>query len=89
METARKIEFEVVQQIEVLREFAAGILADLDRYIEKKEMEDGKEEPFVMQIKDALVDEYDGIYDIRSMKEAMIVRGKLQIINDSLKKVGK
>lgn len=88
METARKIEFEVVQQMEVLREFAADILADLDRYIEK-EMEEGKEEPFVMQIKDTLVDEYDGIYNIRSMKEAMIVRGKLQIINDSLKKVGK
>lgn len=83
----KKIDFEVVQQIEVLREFAAGVLADLRRYMEKENIDSENNENLIAVMYDTVVDEYDAVYNIRSMKEAMIARGKLQIINESLKKV--
>ena len=83
----KKIDFEVVQQIEVLREFAAGVLADLRCYMEKENIDSENNENLIAVMYDTVVDEYDAVYNIRSMKEAMIARGKLQIINESLKKV--
>lgn len=77
-------DYEVVKEIEVLREFAAGICADLFRYKEKNGNSD-----FVDVISDEVCNLYNGVYEIETLKEAYIVRGKLQMVNETLKKLNK
>lgn len=82
---AKKVDFEVIQQIEVLREFAAGVLADMRRYMEKENIDIKNNENLIVAMYGRVEDLYDAVYDIKSMKDAMIARGKLQIVNESLK----
>lgn len=74
-------DYEVVKEIEMLREFAAGICADLIRYKENNE-----NDKLVDVISDEVRELYNGVYEINTLKEAYIVRGKLQMVNESLKK---
>ena len=75
-------DYEVVKEIEVLREFAAGICADIIRY-----QDTNSNDKFINVIADEVRDLYNGVYEINSLKDAYIVRGKLQIVNESLKKL--
>lgn len=75
-------DYEVVKEIEVLREFAAGICADLIRY-----RENNAEDKFADVISDEVCKLYNGVYKIDTLKEAYIVRGKLQMVNEALKRL--
>lgn len=75
-------DYEVIKEIEVLREFAAGVCADLIRYKEKN-----AEDKLVDAIQDEVERLYNGVYNIDTLKEAYIVRGKLQMVNEALKKL--
>lgn len=75
-------DYEVVKEIEVLREFAAGICADLRRYIKKKPMDD-----FAVSLQEEVEKIYRNVYGLDNLKDAYIVRGKLQIVNETLKKI--
>lgn len=72
------VDYEITKEIEILREFAAGICADLIRYKEKN-----AEDKLVDAISSEVQDLYNGVYKIDTMKEAYIVRGKLQMVTDS------
>mgnify|MGYP000859287567 CR=1 FL=1 len=74
-------DYEVIKEIEVLREFAAGIRADLRRYIDKNPMDN-----FAVSLKEEVEKIYLNVYD--NLKDAYIVRGKLQMVNETLKKLG-
>lgn len=76
------VDYEVIKEIEVLREFAAGICADLIRY-----REDNADDKLVEAIAGEVQDLYNGVYKIDTLKEAYIVRGKLQMVNESLKRL--
>lgn len=76
-------DYEVIKEIEVLREFAAGLCADLRRYIEKN-----PDDKMVNAILEEVENVYTGVYDIDTLKEAYIARGKLQIVNTALKNIG-
>lgn len=75
-------DYEVVKEIEVLREFAAGICADLIRY-----KENNPDDKFAEAISDEVCKLYNGVYKIDTLKQAYIVRGKLQMVNETLKKL--
>ena len=75
-------DYEVVKEIEVLREFAAGICADLRRYIDKKPMD-----AFAANLKDEVEKIYREVYELETLKDAYIIRGKLQMVNETLKKL--
>ncbi len=73
-------DYEVVKEIEVLREFAAGIRADLRRYIDKNPMDN-----FAVNLKEEVEKIYLNVYELDNLKAAYIVRGKLQMVNETLK----
>ena len=75
-------DYEVVKEIEVLREFAAGICADLIRY-----KENNPDDKFAEAVSDEFCKLYNGVYKIDTLKQAYIVRGKLQMVNETLKKL--
>lgn len=75
-------DYEVIKEIEVLREFAAGIRADLRRYIDKKPMDN-----FAISLKEEVEKIYRNVYELDNLKDAYIVRGKLQMVNETLKKL--
>ena len=75
-------DYEVIKEIEVLREFAAGIRADLRRYKEKN-----PDDKFAEAVSDEVCKLYNGVYQIDTLKQAYIVRGKLQMVNDTLKRL--
>ena len=75
-------DYEVVKEIEVLREFAAGICADLRRYIDKKPTDD-----FAISLREEVEKIYRNVYELNTLKDAYVVRGKLQIVNEILKKL--
>ena len=74
----------VAEQISVLSQFSADLLADLHRYIAKSNTTTIA--PFVFQVYSQLIDIHNNIYNIKTLNEALITRGKLQIIHDCLKK---
>ena len=76
-------DYEVIKEIEVLREFAAGIRADLRRYSDKIPMDN-----FAVNIKEKVEKIYLNVYELDNLKDAYIVRGKLQMVNETLKKLG-
>ena len=76
-------DYEVIKEIEVLREFAAGIRADLRRYIDKNPMDN-----FAVSLKEEVEKIYLNVYELDNLKDAYIVRGKLQMVNETLKKLG-
>lgn len=75
-------DYEVIKEIEVLREFAANLCADLRRY-----MEENSEDKMANAMLEEVENVYTGVYDIDTLKEAYIARGKLQIVNIALKKL--
>ena len=75
-------DYEVIKEIEVLREFAAGIRADLRRYLDKNPMDN-----FAASLKEEVEKIYRNVYELDNLKNAYIVRGKLQIVNETLKKL--
>ena len=87
MKVEDKVDYKVIQQIEVLREFSSGILADIERYIRKNNIDREDNTNFMIIIKKKVVDLWGGVYSIKTMKEAYIVRGKLQIINEVIKEL--
>ena len=79
-----QIDHAVCTQIPVLRQFAADLLADLHRYIDHSNL--APSDRFIFQVYSQLVTIYDNIYNITTLKEALITRGKLQFIHACLKK---
>ena len=75
-------DYEVIKEIEVLREFAANLCAYLRRY-----MEENSEDKMANAMLEEVENVYTGVYDIDTLKEAYIARGKLEIINIALKKL--
>lgn len=71
------VDFKVIQEIEVLREFAAGIIADIFRCIENTDNSN-----LLTSLKNEAISIYRNVYFISSMEQAYIARGKLQIINE-------
>ena len=78
------IDHAVAEQIPALRQFSADLLADLHRYITKGNTT--VSDHFVFQVYSQLLTTYDNIYCIKTLKEALIIRGRLQFIHDCLKK---
>lgn len=77
------IPYEVIEEIEILREFAFGIIADI---INIKENEnDNSIIKFLTEIEDYVSNLYSNMFKIFTLKEAYICRGKLQAINEILK----
>ncbi len=76
------VDYEVVKEIEVLREFSAGICADLRRYINTKPTDE-----FAIKLKEEVEKIYSDVYELETLKDAYIVRGKLQMVNETLKKL--
>ena len=87
MKVEDKVDYKVIQQIEVLREFSSGILADISRYINENNIDRQDTTNLMVVIDKIVTDIWDGVYSIKTMKEAYIVRGKLQIINEVIKEL--
>jgi hypothetical protein len=77
------VDYSVIEEIEVLREFSSGLLADLWRYKEKQKVSN----ELIDKIEEEVIDIYNGVLKINTLKEAYITRGKLMIVNESLKKL--
>lgn len=87
MENRTKVDYEVIQQIEVLREFASGILADITRYINENNINRDDKTNMMVIIDEKVTKIWDDVYSIKTLKEAYIVRGKLQIIDETIKEL--
>ena len=71
--SVEKVVYEVIEQIEVLREYASGILGDIYRVREKNP------DPLLEELEKSVGKLRNNVYCIESMKEAYILRGKLQM----------
>lgn len=78
-------DYEVIKEIDVLREFAAVLCADMLRYIDKNKIDKDNTNDLVVALYNKVWKIYNDIFSIDSLKEAYIVRGKLQIINEAIK----
>lgn len=77
--------YEVIEEIEILREFAFGISADISRAI-KKEKTLGNSTQILEILNSEIIDIYNNIFKIETLEDANICCGKLQIVNESIKK---
>lgn len=76
--------FEITQEITILSQAASDVLADLIRYMNDKD--DLDELVVVIRRKIAIL--RDDIYSIKTLEQAMNVRGRIQIIAECLKELG-
>lgn len=77
--SVEKVEYEVIEQIEVLREYASGILGDVYRLYEKNP------NPVLKELEKCVGKLRNSVYGIENMKEAYILRGKLQMAAELVK----
>lgn len=89
MKSENKVDYKVIQQIEVLREFASGILADISRHINENNINRDDKTNLMIVIDEKVTEIWDDVYSIKTLKDAYIVRGKLQIINEVMKELTK
>lgn len=87
MKNRIKVDYEVIEQIEVLREFASGILANITRCINEKNINRDDKTNMMVIIDEKITKIWDEVYSIKTLKEAYIVRGKLQIIDETIKEL--
>lgn len=80
------IDYKIIEEIELLRESAAGILAEIHRYAKAKESDGTAERNILRAMEQEVSEIYRGLLDIQTMDEALILRGKLQMANQIMKK---
>ena len=87
MEKTLKFDYNVTRELEVLREFSAGILAGLRRYMKKQNISLDNNKDFSVIMYNNVLATYNNVYRIRTLEDAYVARGKLQIINEGLKEL--
>ena len=87
MEKTLKFDYNVTRELEVLREFSAGVLAGLRRYMKKQNISLDNNKDFSVIMYNNVLATYNNVYRIRTLEDAYVARGKLQIINEGLKEL--
>lgn len=83
MDNIEKNNFKITQEITVLSQMTADVLASLRHYLRKTGDVDG----FIAHIYKNIVMLQNSIYGIKTHEEAMVTMGKLQIISESLEEL--
>ena len=78
--------YEVIEEIDVLREFAFGLMADVDRVIDDKKVDEECIKLLRFVSKEVL-NMYHSIFKIKTLKDAYVCRGKLQMVNSMIKEL--
>lgn len=77
--------YEVIEEIEILREYAFGIISDIVNINEKGQSN------FISKllkgVKDSVSDLYNEIFRINTLKDIYICRGKLQAFDEIVKSI--
>ena len=83
------VDFEVIQRIEVLNEVCAGVIADFDRELEKRNIDITDKTNPVVVLYWQLVILKNSILSKNSMEELQDVRSQLIFIDQYVKKLGR
>lgn len=82
--------YETTLNKEVIREVSAGILSDLDRYIEEKQIKEDSND-LILGIRKKVLYIYKNIYGNKiynSMNDILEIKGQLKMINELLMDIG-
>ena len=78
--------YEVIEEIEILREFAFGLMTDVDRVIDEKKVDEDCIK-LLKFVSGEVLNIYHSMFKIKTLKEAYICRGKLQMVNSMIKEL--
>ena len=80
--------YEVTLKMEVLGEFCAGIISDIDNYMEKNNIKEDSKNPIVLLLDDVLEIKRNVLYQ-NTMEDMLKMQGSLIFVNKYIKKLEK
>ena len=80
--------YEVTLKMEVLGEFSAGIIADIDNYMDKNNIKEDSKNPVALLLEDVLEIKRNILYQ-NTMEDMLKMQGSLIFVNKYIKKLEK
>ncbi len=78
--------YEVTLKMEVLEEFCAGIISDIDNYMEKNNIKEDSKNPVVLLLDDVLEIKRNILYQ-NTMEDMLKIEGTLIFLKEYIKKL--